>query len=46
MQGIISARPEELRQRRAALIIAHPGHELWVHHWLELARPLARTIRP
>jgi hypothetical protein len=25
---------------RAALVIAHPGHELRVHGWLELARPL------
>src|SRR5437764_3675623 len=23
----------------AALVIAHPGHELRVHHWLERARP-------
>ena len=25
---------------RAALVVAHPGHELMVHGWLELARPL------
>lgn len=25
--------------RRAALVIAHPGHELRVYHWLSLARP-------
>lgn len=25
--------------RVAALVIAHPGHELRVHHWLELAKP-------
>ena len=24
---------------RAALVVAHPGHELRVHGWLELARP-------
>src|SRR5207253_5484219 len=24
---------------RAALVIAHPGHELRVYHWLRLARP-------
>jgi len=24
---------------RTALVIAHPGHELGVHRWLELARP-------
>jgi hypothetical protein len=27
------------RASRAALVIAHPGHELRVHRWLELARP-------
>jgi hypothetical protein len=25
--------------RKAALVVAHPGHELRVYHWLELARP-------
>lgn len=25
--------------RRAALVVAHPGHELRVHRWLELNRP-------
>jgi hypothetical protein len=24
---------------QAALVVAHPGHELRVHHWLSLARP-------
>lgn len=24
---------------KAVLLIAHPGHELRLHHWLELARP-------
>ena len=24
---------------RAALVIAHPGHELRIHHWLERAKP-------
>lgn len=27
------------RERRAALIVAHPGHELRVHGWLEIAKP-------
>src|SRR5215204_1323830 len=27
------------KQPRAALVIAHPGHELRVHGWLETARP-------
>ena len=31
--------PPELRGRPAVLVIAHPGHELRVHGWLELARP-------
>lgn len=26
-------------EARAALVIAHPGHELMIHRWLELARP-------
>lgn len=30
--------PQE-RQTRAALVIAHPGHELRVHGWLEAAAP-------
>jgi hypothetical protein len=28
------------QDQRAALVIAHPGHELRIHHWLELVRPL------
>jgi len=31
--------PEELRGRRAVLVVAHPGHELRVHGWLEGERP-------
>ena len=30
--------------KRAALVIAHPGHELRVHHWLETARPLVFVL--
>ncbi len=30
--------------RRAALVVAHPGHELRVHRWLELARPLVFVL--
>src|SRR5204862_12908 len=30
--------------RRAALVIAHPGHELRVHAWVELAQPLAFVL--
>src|SRR5258707_12199569 len=29
---------------RAALVIAHPGHELRIHHWLELARPVCFVL--
>lgn len=29
---------------RAALIVAHPGHELRVHRWLEIARPLTFVL--
>ncbi|EEF62672.1 hypothetical protein [Pedosphaera parvula] len=30
--------------KRAALIIAHPGHELRVHHWLEEAKPVVLVL--
>lgn len=33
-----------MNSSRAALIIAHPGHELRVHHWLEKARPLVLVL--
>jgi hypothetical protein len=29
---------------RAALIVAHPGHELLLHHWLERARPIVCSL--
>lgn len=32
------------RKKRAALIIAHPGHELRVHHWLETAKPATLVL--
>src|SRR2546425_7030522 len=28
----------------AALVVAHPGHELRLYHWLETARPLVFAI--
>ena len=28
-----------MKASKAAMIIAHPGHELRVHHWVETARP-------
>lgn len=31
--------PSVLQDRRAALVVAHPGHELRVHGWMELAQP-------
>lgn len=30
--------------RRAALVVAHPGHELRVHRWLELHRPVVFVL--
>src|SRR6476646_5399321 len=30
--------------RRAALVVAHPGHELRVHRWVELARPVVYVL--
>jgi hypothetical protein len=38
-QGRRYALPYALRNRRAALVVAHPGHELRVHGWMELAHP-------
>jgi AcrR family transcriptional regulator len=32
------------RERRAALVIAHPGHELRVHGWLEIAKPVVFVL--
>ncbi|MEP6913553.1 MAG: hypothetical protein ABI923_12410 [bacterium] len=36
--------PAELRDRHAALVVAHPGHELRVHGWMELARPVVFVL--
>ena len=36
--------PEALRGRRAALVVAHPGHELGVHGWMELAHPVVCVL--
>src|SRR5215470_12779269 len=33
-----------LQPGRAALVLAHPGHELRVHGWLEAARPLVFVL--
>jgi len=35
---------KDLPQGRAALIVAHPGHELRIHGWLELAKPLVFVL--
>lgn len=32
------------RGRKAALVVAHPGHELRVHHWMENAKPLVLVL--
>lgn len=34
----------EIASARSALVIAHPGHELRVHGWLERARPLVFVL--
>ena len=36
--------PPALRDRRAALVVAHPGHELRIHGWMELAHPLVCVL--
>ena len=33
-----------IEQERFALVVAHPGHELVVHGWLETARPLVLAL--
>jgi hypothetical protein len=35
---------QQITRPRAALIIAHPGHELRVHHWIERERPLVFVL--
>lgn len=35
---------QDVSSRRAALVVAHPGHELRVHRWLELARPVVFVL--
>jgi hypothetical protein len=35
---------ETWEKERAALVIAHPGHELRIHHWLERARPVTFVL--
>ena len=37
-------RREAVRRPRSALIVAHPGHELRVHAWLEQARPTSFVL--
>lgn len=32
------------RGKKAALVVAHPGHELRVHHWMETAKPLVMVL--
>jgi len=38
-EPIEGAHPAWSRQR-AALVVTHPGHELFVHAWMEMARPI------
>jgi hypothetical protein len=33
-----------MTRQKSALIVAHPGHELCVHRWLELARPVVFVL--
>lgn len=35
---------ELLEHQTAALVIAHPGHELLLHHWMERARPIVFAL--
>ena len=40
----MGVRPDSIAGVPAALIIGHPGHELRVHRWLELARPVVCVL--
>ena len=44
MSALSSSEIGSLPGGRAALLIGHPGHELRVHHWLEVARPIVCVI--
>ena len=45
MSGVLSFRAAVPRQTgRAVLVLAHPGHELRVHGWLERARPEVHVL--
>ena len=36
--------PRALQDRRAALVVAHPGHELRIHGWMVLAQPVVCVL--
>jgi hypothetical protein len=36
--------PAAWEEERWALVVAHPGHELRIHHWLERARPVTLVL--
>src|ERR1044072_660441 len=36
--------PAAWEAERGALVVAHPGHELRIHHWLERARPVTLVL--
>ena len=40
----IDASAEAPTKPRAVLIVAHPGHELLLHHWLERAQPIVCAL--
>jgi hypothetical protein len=35
---------QDLVSKKGALVVAHPGHELCVHHWLTLAKPVVFVL--
>ncbi|HET8774296.1 MAG TPA: hypothetical protein VFP80_10910, partial [Thermoanaerobaculia bacterium] len=35
---------EEAAMTAPVLFVAHPGHELRLHHWLELTRPVVAVL--
>jgi hypothetical protein len=39
-----AARSDFWSRKQAALVVAHPGHELRLHHWLELTQPVVFVL--
>jgi hypothetical protein len=43
-KGLRVPTAEPMTRQKAALIVAHPGHELCIYRWLELAKPVVFVL--